>query len=336
MVVNIFSMTIDPYRSRQRIEARLGSGVIVDGDGHVVTNAHVVQDAAYVAVGDERGANGLVEVEVVGTDAILDLAVLQLPPHEGQATHLSFADSDKLQVGAEVLAVGNQLGLGKTLTRGIVSGLARQVSASTYGWRDNLIQTDAAINPGSSGGPLFNRCGEVVGLNTSVSPGRENIGFAIPANQVVKGMQAIIEHGRIVRPWHGVFGRLVSPGMQRLFRVPLVRGLLVETVEPGSPADKLGLRGGTIPIRIVGAEFVLGGDIITQVNGRRLLDSKALVDVLDSLRVGQEIEFEYYREGQKHSAKVVLPERPALPGDAIWTLDEGESTLGALLSGRGW
>jgi S1-C subfamily serine protease len=182
-------------------------------------------------------------------------------------------------------------------------------------WLTPLIQTDAAINPGNSGGPLVNRCGEVVGINTLGTPSAENIGFAIPIAAAKRALPDLATHGRVVRAWHGINGRFVNPLVAILARIPPTPGMLIETIEPGSPAEKVGLRGGVFAIGMNGDDMLLGGDVITTVNGVRLSDLETAMHIVGSLKVGEPVVVDYYREGKTHSIRAILPERPILPGD---------------------
>ena len=225
-------------------------------------------------------------------------------------------DSDTLRVGEEVIAIGNPLGLGQTLTCGVVSGLNRILPISPMSLTLPMIQTDAAINPGNSGGPLLNRCGEVIGINTSVIAGAENIGFAVPMNLAKEILPQLINKGRVIRPWLGIRGKLIkAKEIQMIFNLPLVDGFLVETVEPGSPAEEAGMRGGNLPIKIAGDEILLGGDIITDANGKSMDDLKNFEGFVRSLKVGDKVRLVIYREGKKHEIEFSIPERPLLPGD---------------------
>ena len=201
------------------------------------------------------------------------------------------------------------------VSKGIISGTDRIVRRSTMSWLAPLLQTDAAINAGNSGGPLVNLCGEVIGINSLRVEQGAGVGFSVPVNLAKQAVPELIADGRIKRPWHGINGKIVEEPLQTLLRVPLVRGFLVETVEPGSAAAQIGLRGGKFPIRIGAGEFLLGGDIITRVNGERVADWPTAIRIVKSLKVGDKVAIEYFREGAIHSAEVVLPERPILPND---------------------
>jgi S1-C subfamily serine protease len=316
-VVFITALSVNPFRLRDRMHAGVGAGFIVDAEGHVLTNSHVVYGSSAITVTLSNG--GSLPAELLGADPILDLAVLKMPSvvraFLGDFPTVTLGESDALEVGEEVIAVGNSFGLMQTVTRGIVSGLNRVLPQSPMSWMLPFIQTDAAVNPGNSGGPLVDRCGRVVGINTLAALEAENIGFAVPINIAKEVLPQLIEQGRVIRPWHGIFGKVVGGELRTLLNFPLVDGFLVETIEPGSPAEKIGLRGGTLPLRIGPEEYLLGGDIITKVNGESLSDMGTVIRVVRSLKVGDTVKLEYFREGETRSAEVVLPERPVLPGD---------------------
>lgn len=312
-VVFISAVSIDPFKLTDRVSSSIGSGFIASKEGLVLTNSHVVFGcrAITVTLDDGRGTRA----ELLGADPILDLAVLRVPvPTEGLPVAI-LGDSDKLRVGEEVLAIGNPLGLEQTLTRGLVSGINRILPVSPMSLTLPLIQTDASINPGNSGGPLLDRCGEVIGINTSVLVGAENIGFAVPIN-IAKGvLPQLVAKGRVVRPWLGVTGKLISKELGNILNLPLVDGFLVEAIEPGSPAQRAGLEGGELPIKIAGVEFLFGGDIITAANGQSLSDPEKFFTFVRSLKVGDKVRLVIFREGKTLKVEFVLPERPILPGD---------------------
>jgi S1-C subfamily serine protease len=176
-----------------------------------------------------------------------------------------------------------------------------------------LVQTDAAISPGNSGGPLVNSCGEVVAVNTMGASAGQNINFSIPIDTVREYLPQLIERGRVIRAWHGINGAIVPPSLAYSFGIR--PGYIVETIEPGSPAEQLGLRGGTFPVVIGNNEFLLGGDVIAEVNGETLDNMDTVYRIARSLKVGDTIKLTYFRDGFPQEADVVLPERPVLPGD---------------------
>lgn len=310
-VVQIFSVSIDPFSLMNRVQHNVGTGFVIDDDGHVVTNAHLVHGTSEVMISMDEDA--FLPAEIVGIDPISDLAVIKLTHSGGQLQKAPLGKPDDLNIGEEVLAVGYPFGIGKTATRGIISGIERVLPFSTSSWMTPLIQTDAAINPGNSGGPLVNRCGEVVAVNTLGSTAGQNINFSIPIDVIQEIFPQLIEHGRVIRAWHGINGVIVPPPL--VFTLGIAPGYIVETIEPGSPADKIGLRGGSFPVVIGNNEFLLGGDVISEVNGEELTDMETVFRIAGALKVGDTINLTYYRDGISHTADVVLPERPTLPGD---------------------
>jgi S1-C subfamily serine protease len=226
----------------------------------------------------------------------------------------TFGHSSELEIGEELLAIGYPLGLGATATKGILSGTDVALPLAPMSWLTPFIQTDTALNPGNSGGPLVNRCAEVVGISTLSSGEKaQNLNFAVPIDAARDIISQLLKHGRVIRAWHGVNGKLVPPILQLALQVQ--SGFLIETIEPGSPAEKLGLRGGSLPIVIGAQEYLLGGDVVTKVNGERLSSIEAVARVARSLKVGDRLTIEYWSAGQLKTAEVVLPERPVLQGD---------------------
>lgn len=323
-VVRVMSIAIDPFSLANRVRQGVGSGVVVE-EGRVVTNAHVVYEASEIVIGTDDGS--IFPAEVVGIDAISDLAIIEPQAGTLPSPPATLSAAETLEVGTDVLAIGYPLGLEKSISRGIVSGKGRILPFTPTSWLTPLIQTDAAVNPGNSGGALVNLCGEVVGINTLASNRGQNVNFAVPVSLVKKLMPDLLEHGRVIRPWHGVYGRAVPPILQ--FTIGLPPGLLVETIEPGSPAETAGLRGGTFPVVIGLDELLLGGDIIGEVNGTRLIDLDTVVQVVRSFRVGDRVTVKYWREGEVHEAVVVLPERPVLPGDGFRFRERSQANSGS-------
>jgi S1-C subfamily serine protease len=312
-VVFISTVQVNPFRVAGRARGGFGSGFLIDGEGHILTNAHVVHGATLIVVSTAAGEGA--RAEVVGTDPVLDLAVLRVPGWGPPPSAPQLGSSTPLEIGEEVVAIGHSFGLERSMTRGIVSGLDRRLQEMTTSWLQPLIQTDAAINPGMSGGPLLDSCGNVVGVNSMTLMEAENIGFSVPIDLVKAVLPELIEKGRVSRPWHGVYGQIIEPLLLQQFGHPAPNGSLVETVEPGSPAEKIGLRGGVIPVRFGFRLILMGGDIITKVNDTPLTDIDTVVEVVQSFKVDDKISIEYYREGRRFTAEVTLPERPLLPGD---------------------
>jgi len=317
-VVYISTVVIDPYRSQDRFNVSIGSGFFIRENGLILTNAHVVYGQRAIAVTPDDGR--MVRAELVGVDPLIDLAVLRVRPSGKTYPVVRTGDAGRLQVGEHVAAIGNPFGLEQTLTVGIVSGINRLLGAAPLSMKLPLIQTDAAINPGNSGGPLLNMCGEVIGINTAVVGGAENIGFALPINIALSAVRQILEHGRVIRPWLGVNGKLVDESLRDIVNIPLENGFLIETVEPDSPAAKAGVRGGTFPVILAGMEFIFGGDIIVEANGKPLLDEDSYYQLIASLKIGQAVTLTLFHERTLREVTVQVEERPALPGDFQWDL----------------
>jgi putative serine protease PepD len=240
----------------------------------------------------------------------------------GTAQALPFATGGPPEIGDPVFAIGFPLGIGKSISAGIVSGDHRILPRTTSSWLSPYLQTDASVSAGSSGGPLLDACGRVVGMITlrADAPGAENLGFAVPVSVLVPVIEALAETGRVSRPWHGLYGQMVSPMVLALTDVPFdlweeAMGFLVETVEPGSAADRAGLRGGIWPMAWGPGEILLGGDIVTEVNGRAI---RSLDDALAAVRglvIGEEVRLEYLRDGERFETRVTVEERPLLDAE---------------------
>jgi S1-C subfamily serine protease len=313
-IVLIEATSIDQYDPLHRMERVSGSGVIVDPRGLILTNSHVVFGRAVMTVTLDDGTTA--RAEPVGADPLYDIALIRIvPPSTGKLQAADLGDSDRARVGDEVYAIGNPLGLNRTLTRGIVSAVNRLLPSAAWSINEPLIQTDAAINPGNSGGPLYDRCGQVIGITTAILPDAQSIGFAIPSNLIQGVMPSLLEHGRLIRPWLGVQGQFVPPALKRLLRIPLANGFLVEAVEPGSPAEKAGVRDGEFELTLGGAPILLGGDIITEVNGSKLDGMDKLDHALSSLTIGGSIQLTVFRDNKTVHLDIGIIERPIMPWD---------------------
>jgi serine protease Do len=324
-VVFITALSINPYRPNDRVEHVLGSGFIVDPSGFIVTNSHLAFGRQLILVTLDDGSTS--PAQLVGADPLFDLAVLKIPKPERQTlVPVVMGDSDRVRVGEEVVAIGNPMGLDQSLTRGVVSAINRILPETFFSLEEPLIQMDTPINPGNSGGPLVNRCGEVIGITTSLIPDAQNIGFSIPINIAKEMIPALVKDGRIIRPWLGFHGQFIESGLQEFLRVPLVEGFLVEVVEPQSPADKADLHGGQLELSIAGRDFLIGGDIITRINGIAVAPPEKMVEILKGLKVGSNVNLTVFRQGQYIDVKYSLPERPLLPGD----ISERQSALPVL------
>jgi len=320
-VVSLSAVSINPYRITERVEHVGGSGFIIDKSGIILTNSHVAFGRQVITVTLDDSTT--VPAQLIGADPIFDVALLKIDkPLKGTLTALEMGDSDLVRVGEEVVAIGNPLGLDQSLTRGVVSAINRILPQTFFSLDEPLIQMDTPINPGNSGGPLVNRCGQVIGITTSVVPNAQSIGFSIPINMAKALLPSLIKDGRVIRPWLGFHGQFVEPGLQELFRLPLVQGFLIEVIEPSSPAEKVGLRGGNLELTLAGRDFLMGGDIVTQVNGVALTAPEKMDEALKNVSVGSEISLTVFRTGKYLSFKYKVPERPLLPGDT-----EGEQQL---------
>jgi S1-C subfamily serine protease len=308
-VVSIQAMKIDKARPQRRFETVVGSGVVIERDGHVLTNAHVVDGAASLSV--TLDTRERVPARILGLDPVLDLALLRLESPAG-LTPAKLGDSASLKVGEEVVAIGNPIGLDQTMTRGIVSGLNRLLPGISD---QPMIQTDAPINPGNSGGPLVDRCGNVVGINTFISEDAQSIGFAVPVNAAKAVLRDLREMGRVVRPWLGIQGREVDGRLGAVIRIPVTTGYLVEIVYDGSPADRAGVRGGNLSVVIQGEEYLLGGDIVTSIQGSPIRTHQEYLSKVRTLRPGQRVRLTIARDGQMRDLTLTVAERPRLPSD---------------------
>ena len=313
-VVMISAQSINPYKVQGRVSHIIGSGFIYDSKGLIITNSHVAfgRQTLFVTLDD----GSVVAAHLLGADPIYDIAVLQIPKSEkGKFTTVPLGDSEHLRVGENVIAIGNPLGLDQTVTRGIVSGVNRILPDTPLSLSEPLIQTDTPINPGNSGGPLLNMCGEVIGMNTAIVPDAQNIGFAIPINLIKTVLPTLIRDGRMIRPWIGFHGSMVGAELRKVLKLPLTDGLLVEVIEPGSPAEIAGMRGGEIEFTLGTISLLLGGDIITSINGVPTTDADRIAPIMRGVKVGDKLKMSLFRDGETREVVYTLPERPLLPGD---------------------
>jgi S1-C subfamily serine protease len=267
-----------------------GSGSIIDSKGYILTNYHVVEGAQEITVTMFDGKR--YPAVFVGADPDNDIAIIKIEP-DRPLRPLKLGDSDTLQVGQRVFAIGNPFGLNSTLTTGIISALGRPLTTEEGRVIENVIQTDAPINPGNSGGPLLNTSGEMIGINTAIftpSGGNIGIGFAIPVNTAKDLIPDLIKYGKVRRPWLGIVGVPLWPDLARALRIPIEEGILVSEVIRGSPAHRAGIRGGSIPVEISGTIIYLGGDIIVEINDRKVTSMKEIKKALRGLKEGSRVE----------------------------------------------
>jgi len=290
-----------------------GSGFIISQDGYILTNNHVVQGAQEITVrlagGDEYPA------QLVGTDQLTDLAVLRITGVDIAPEWVApLGDSDALQVGQRAIAIGNPFGLDSTVTEGVVSALNRPVNTEDTSF-DNMIQTDASINPGNSGGPLIDSSGNVIGINTVIlsrSGGSQGIGFAIPINSARKVIDDLIQYGGVRRPQLGFTGLTLYPDLANFLKLPVNYGVLVQEVQPGSAADKAGMRGGR-DMRTFGDPFrrfslYIDGDIIIEFNGEKVTEIARLADEIHRMELGTQVSLAVMRGGQRVDLTMTLSE----------------------------
>ena len=309
-VVSIQAMKINKIKPQRRFETIVGSGVIIERDGQILTNAHVVDGAASLLVTLDNGSK--VPARTIGLDSVLDVALLRVESQGGSLPVAKLGDSSSVKVGDEVVAIGNPIGLDQTMTRGIVSGLNRILPGVSD---EAMIQTDAPINPGNSGGPLVDRCGNVIGINTLISEDAQSIGFAVPINAARAVLRELRDSGRVARPWLGMQGRAVEAALGSVVRIPITPGYLVEVVFDGSPAEQAGIRGGNLAVVVQGEEYLLGGDIVTAIQGTPIRTHQDYVAKVKTLKPGQRVKVSLMRDGQSRDVTITVSERPRLPSD---------------------
>jgi S1-C subfamily serine protease len=290
-----------------------GSGFVVDDQGDIITNAHVVEGADSVEVSfDESGTS--VPAEIKGVDTSTDIAVLKVDPSDvkGGVTPIPLGDSSKAEVGDPVIAIGNPFGYSRTVTTGIVSGLQRQIQAPNGFTIPDVIQTDASINPGNSGGPLLDGNGRVIGINSQIATGggqgSVGIGFAVPINTAKKLLPDLKAGETIERAYLGVQMQGVNKQLAEDLNLPVDHGALVVTVTPDSPADKAGLRGGRTQ---TAQGIAAGGDLIVAIDGKEMRDEDAVATAIAAHKSGDKVDIEYYRGNDKKTVTVELTKRPS-------------------------
>src|SRR5882672_10011899 len=284
----------------------MGSGFVIDSEGHILTNFHVVEGARQVEV--TTSDKKKYKAQIIGTDPIHDLAVIQIPNKSVQQAEIG--DSKSLVVGQKVYAIGNPFGLSGTMTRGIISSI--RSLRGQRGYIDEAIQTDAAINPGNSGGPLLNSRGEVIGINSMILTGgaeqSAGIGFAIPIDTAKAVLDDLVHLGRVRRPELGVRSIPIGPELAGEMGLAADSGLLIVQVVPGSAAEHAGLRGGNERAYVGNTPIMLGGDLIVAIDGQPIADQQDLPHVMQNHRAGDEVTVTVYRGKKRMDVKVVLGE----------------------------
>src|SRR5215207_6811465 len=294
--------------------AATGSGFVIDDEGHVLTNNHVVEGASKVTVklGDSETTY---DAEVVGADPGTDVALLKVDAPKSAFHPLALGRSAEMEVGDPVVAIGNPFGLDRTVTSGIVSALQRNIQAPNGFSISHVIQTDAAINPGNSGGPLINAEGAVIGINAQIATGgggngNVGIGFAIPIDTVRAEIEQLKTKGEVEHAFIGISGGTITSELAKALNLPVDEGVIVQSVVKDGPADKAGIEAGGTEAQINGEEVRLGGDIITEVDGEKLKSMDELVEIIQSHKPGDELQLTLLRDGQEKTADVTLGNQP--------------------------
>jgi S1-C subfamily serine protease len=290
-----------------------GSGFVIDREGHVLTNNHVVEGASEVSVklGDSEQTY---EAEVVGVDPGTDVALLKVDAPAGEIHPLTLGRSAEMEVGDPVVAIGNPFGLDRTVTSGIVSAVQRQIEAPNGFAISQVIQTDAAINPGNSGGPLINAAGEVIGINAQIATGggggNVGIGFAIPIDTVRADLEQLKTEGEVEHAFIGISGGTITSDLAKAVNLPVEEGVLVQSVVNDGPADKAGIEAGGTSATINGEEIRLGGDIITEIDGRKLKSMDEMIELVQGHEPGDEMRLEIIHDGDEKTVNVTLGTQP--------------------------
>jgi len=321
-IVQSQSDPFSPGQSQSQVQEALGSGFVIDKQGHIVTNYHVVEGANSIEVLFSN--NVTTKATVVGTDESTDVAVLKVDVSPSALTPLSFGDSSALEVGDGVVAIGNPFGLDRTITAGIVSAIynledsstASPLRSPTRNFPIAAIQTDAAINHGNSGGPLINSLGQVIGVNSAIetgstSQGNVGIGFAVQSNTVKQVVAQILESGKASHAYLGIGFKPITSELASLYRLPVKEGLLVIDVTKGSGAAKAGLKGGTRDVTVSGRTYTIGGDIIVAADGESIGSSAGKLNtIIAGHKPGDKLELEIYRGDKKMNVTATLGDRP--------------------------
>jgi putative serine protease PepD len=288
-----------------------GSGSVIDSKGYILTNNHVIKDAQKLEVTlfDESKW----PAKLIGADPDNDLAVIKIDGPASKLKPMPWSDSQKLQVGQKVMAIGNPFGLGLTMTTGIISSLGRTIRSEVGTTIEDVIQTDASINPGNSGGPLLNSDGEMIGINTAIiSPtgGSIGIGFAIPVNTAKRIVPQLISKGYVAYPFVGATVQPLFPQIAKFLKLDIEKGAMVVEVTPGGPADKAGLKGGNRQVQIGNILITVGGDIITHVDQKEVKNAEELIRTVREKNIGDTVTLKTIRDGKPSEVRITLQERP--------------------------
>ena len=302
------------------VQRSLGSGFVIDKAGYIVTNYHVVGSAQSVQVSFSN--NDSMKARIVGKDPSTDIALLKVAASNRALKPLQLGNSDSVHVGDSVAAIGNPFGYDRSISAGIISALQRSLNAPNGSPIDRVIQTDAPLNHGNSGGPMLNAQGQVIGVSSAVvnfnwggggNQGNSGVGFAIPINTVTDVVAQLKAHGRADHPLLGALGRPVNSQIAKLFQLPATHGVLVERVIPGSGAAAAGLRAGSTPVVVAGESYDLGGDLIVKVGGMDVATTERLRELVAERQPGDTIQVEYFRGNERRKVDVKLGRQPSPP-----------------------
>ena len=308
-----------PFGPQPRGGTATGSAFVIDDEGHLLTNAHVVDGADEVSV--TLGEDGeTLDAKVLGRDPSTDVAVLEVDPSGANLHALPLADSDEVRVGDPAVAIGNPFGLDRTATAGIVSAIQREISAPNGFTISDVIQTDAPINPGNSGGPLLDATGRVVGINSQIEAGagggNVGIGFAVPINTASDVAKQILDGGEVQHAFLGITGADLTSEIADVLNLSIERGALVQEVVPGGPADDAGIEGGSAEVTLESGQPVkAGGDVITAVDGEQVSGMDDVIAIVNAKQPGDGAELTLVRGGDERTVTVELGDRPAQAGN---------------------
>jgi S1-C subfamily serine protease len=309
-----------PFGPPQEGGTASGSGFVIDSEGRVLTNNHVVENADRIQV--KLGASDTTyNAEIVGTDPATDLALLKVDAPQDVLHPLELGDSSKVKVGDPVVAIGNPFGLDSTVTSGIVSALQRQIQAPDGFSISSVIQTDAAINPGNSGGPLIDSSGRVIGINSQIAtggggPGNVGIGFAIPIDTAREVVTQLEDDGKVEHAYLGIEGGSITPDLARAVKLSVKQGVLVTGIVKGGPADKAGIKAGNTSATIEGSNITVGGDVITEVDGEKISSMDDVITVVNSSKPGESVDLTILRDDSTKTVTVTFGVRPASVRDS--------------------
>ncbi|HEX2360036.1 MAG TPA: trypsin-like peptidase domain-containing protein [Solirubrobacterales bacterium] len=303
--------------AEQPTGAATGSGFVIDDDGHILTNAHVVENAEKIEV--EFGDDGNTRTaDLVGMDPSSDVALLHVDEND-DLTPLQLGDSSKVEVGDPVVAIGNPFGLDRTVTTGIVSAKQRQIQAPNGFSISDVIQTDAAVNPGNSGGPLLDSTGRVIGINSQIasdSGGNDGVAFAVPIATAKDVADQLLADGSVSRAYLGVTGGEITSAVAEALNLSVDRGVVVEQAFEGGPAADAGIEGASGQATVQGQTVPVGGDIITKIDGKDVAGMEDVISTVNAAQPGDELTLTVIRDGNERDMTVTLGERPAQIEDA--------------------